>query len=102
MTSSSAAEQDEPAAAPVIPLFYFPYGRPLTAIEAEMACRELRLALNVIAGEVLAPDDFAALARACSLPGYFKTALFRAAGGEKDRPVTKERFCKYARIPVHA
>lgn len=81
----------------MIPLFYFPYGRPPTAIEAEMACRELRLALNVIAGEVLAPDDFAALARACSLPGYFKTALFRAAGGEKDRPVTKERFCNYYR-----
>ncbi|KAH7968892.1 hypothetical protein HPB52_012279 [Rhipicephalus sanguineus] len=87
---SSAAEE-----APVIPLFYFPYGRPLSPLEVEMACRELKLALNDIAGDVLGPEDFAPLARACSLPGYFKTALYRAAGGDKDRPVTKERFCRY-------
>ncbi|XP_077520498.1 serine/threonine-protein phosphatase 2A regulatory subunit B'' subunit beta-like [Amblyomma americanum] len=88
---SSAAEEG----GPVIPLFYFPYGRPLSPLEVEMACRELRLALNDIAGDVLGPEDFAPLARACSLPGYFKTALYHAAGGAKDRPVTKERFCRY-------
>ncbi|KAL3188630.1 hypothetical protein MRX96_022439 [Rhipicephalus microplus] len=87
---SSAAEE-----APVIPLFYFPYGRPLSPLQVEMACRELKLALNDIAGDVLGPEDFAPLAKACSLPGYFKTALYHAAGGDKDRPVTKERFCRY-------
>ncbi|CAN8033174.1 unnamed protein product, partial [Ixodes persulcatus] len=79
----------------VIPLFYFPYGRPLSPLEVEMACRDLRAALNDIGGDVLGVEDFAQLARACSLPGYFKESLFRAAGGDKDRPVTKERFCRY-------
>lgn len=79
----------------VIPLFYFPYGRPLSPLEVDMACRDLRAALNDIAGDVLGVDDFAQLARACSLSGYFRTALYRAAGGDKDRPVTKERLCRY-------
>ncbi|XP_064483221.1 serine/threonine-protein phosphatase 2A regulatory subunit B'' subunit beta-like [Ornithodoros turicata] len=85
----------KPNQRPVIPLFYFPYGRPLSAVEIDMACRDVRMALNDISGDVLGVEDFITLAHACSLPGCFKTALFAAAGGRKDRPVTKERFCRY-------
>lgn len=65
-----------------IPKFHFPSGRPAAPGQLDAARQRVATAFQLI-GERASRDDFAALARACHVPLYWKTPLYFAVCGER-------------------
>ncbi|XP_043232617.1 chromatin modification-related protein eaf-1-like isoform X1 [Amphibalanus amphitrite] len=79
----------------LIPKFHFPYGRPESRDKVEAQLQRIQQAFNSYPGGQVPKDKFAAIAKACELPLYWKVPLFLAAGGEKTGHVTAAAFLDF-------
>ncbi|XP_037081236.1 serine/threonine-protein phosphatase 2A regulatory subunit B'' subunit alpha-like isoform X2 [Pollicipes pollicipes] len=79
----------------LIPRFHFPHGRPESREKLEAQLQKIAQAFSSYPGGQVPKDKFAAIAKACELPLYWKVPLFLAAGGEKTGHVTATAFLDF-------
>lgn len=80
------------AKATCIPRFYYPQGKPLTAAQVDGHLKKVCAAFAVFRDGRATRSNFAAIARACGIPLYWKMPLFVACGGESRGYVTSDHF----------
>ncbi|CAN7997660.1 unnamed protein product [Ixodes hexagonus] len=80
------------AKATCIPRFYYPQGKPLTAAQVDAHLKKVCAAFAACRDGRATRSNFAAIARACGIPLYWKMPLFVACGGESRGYVTSDIF----------
>lgn len=75
-----------------IPKFYFPNGRPAPAEEIEATLQNVAAEFSKAEGGKILKHNMHVIVKALSFPLYWKSMLFRAAGGEKLGYITFQMF----------
>ncbi|XP_071949420.1 serine/threonine-protein phosphatase 2A regulatory subunit B'' subunit beta-like isoform X1 [Antedon mediterranea] len=73
-----------------VPQFYFPYGRPVDAGVNEKVLEKVSEVFRSL--QVIRKHEMDELTLACGCPKYWRMALYHAAGGKDDVPLTQEMF----------
>lgn len=94
---SKQPEAPKPSAVPEngitsIPKFYFPNGRPAPAEEIEATLQNVAAEFSKAEGGKISKHNMPVIVKALSFPLYWKSMLFRAAGGEKLGYITFQMF----------
>ncbi|XP_050389703.1 serine/threonine-protein phosphatase 2A regulatory subunit B'' subunit beta isoform X2 [Patella vulgata] len=75
-----------------IPKFYFPTGKPVPSTDNDLIIQQVAAEFSKLDYGKVHKDKMGAIAKACSLPTFWKCPLFRAAGGEQKGFITFESF----------
>ncbi|CAI9740312.1 serine/threonine-protein phosphatase 2A regulatory subunit B subunit beta-like isoform X3 [Octopus vulgaris] len=75
-----------------IPQFYFPTGRPMPVEEVEAVLQNVAAVFAKAEGGKIYKNNMAVIVKALNFPLYWKSMLFRCAGGEKLGYVTFSMF----------